>query len=453
MLHLYDSATQEVRELALRQPGQVSIYLCGPTVYGPPHLGHGRATIVYDVLRRYLEWTGLSVRLVSNITDIDDKIIDRAAREGRPWEDITHKCENVWFRAMEKLNVARPTDVPHATEYVDAMVAMIGELIGLGRAYTTDDGVYLSITSVPDYGLLAHQSLDDMLAGGGDREVLGAAQKKHPADFALWKFAKPGEPSWPSPWGDGRPGWHSECVVMSLELLGEGFDLHCGGQDLQFPHHENERAQAVALGKQFANHWMHNGFVVDTEGEKMSKSIGNVENLLDLTDHYDPRAYRMVLLQTHYRSPVRVSQDNIDAAVNALAGLDSFAARTASAAASASADSAVITRFRERMDDDLDSPGAMAHLFDSVRAANAALDAGDDARAGSLAKSVLAMCAAVGLVLKSAGAVPDDVLALAAALDAARAAKDFAAADALRAELQGGGWIVETTKQGTTVRR
>jgi cysteinyl-tRNA synthetase len=292
-----------------------------------------------------------------------------------------------------------------------------------------------------------------MLAGGGDREVLGAAQKKHPADFALWKFAKPGEPSWPSPWGDGRPGWHSECVVMSLELLGEGFDLHCGGQDLQFPHHENERAQAVALGKQFANHWMHNGFVVDTEGEKMSKSIGNVENLLDLTDHYDPRAYRMVLLQTHYRSPVRISQDNIDAAVNALAGLDSFAARTAAAASSAQADAAVLATFRERMDNDLDSPSAMALLFDSVRAANAALDAGDPSRAGSLSASVQEMCVAVGLVLKSAGAVPEDIVTKAAALDAARTAKDFAAADAIRAELQGGGWIVETTKQGTTVRR
>ena len=191
VLHLYDSATQEVRELALRQAGQVSIYLCGPTVYGPPHLGHGRATIVYDILRRYLEWSGLSVRLVSNITDIDDKIIDRAAREGRPWEEITHKCENVWFSAMQRLNVARPTDIPHATEYVDAMVAMIAELVGKDAAYATDDGVYLSIASVPDYGLLAHQSLDDMLAGGGEREVLGAGEKKHPADFALWKFSKP----------------------------------------------------------------------------------------------------------------------------------------------------------------------------------------------------------------------------------------------------------------------
>ena len=283
MLSLYDTATQEVRPLAMRQPGHLSIYLCGPTVYGPPHLGHGRATLVYDILRRYLTWTGIQVRLVSNITDIDDKIIDRANRENRPWAEITHKCETMWFSAMAALNVEKPNDIPHATEYVDQMVAMIGELIGLQRAYATSDGVYLSVTSVDDYGLLAHQKLEDMLAGGGDREVFGANEKKHPADFALWKFTKPGEPAWPSPWGEGRPGWHSECVVMSLQLLGEGFDLHCGGADLRFPHHENERAQAVALGKTFAYHWMHNGFLVDTEGEQMSKSLGNVTNLLDLS--------------------------------------------------------------------------------------------------------------------------------------------------------------------------
>jgi len=320
-----------VRELKMREPGKLGIYLCGPTVYGPPHLGHGRATLVYDILRRYLEWSGVQVRLVSNITDIDDKIIDRANRENRDWSEITHKCEDVWFKAMGELDVLRPTDVPHATEYVEQMVAMISDLISRNAAYTTDDGVYLDISAVPDYGLLAHQSLDDMLSGGGDREVLGAAQKRQSADFALWKFSKPGEPSWPSPWGAGRPGWHSECVVMSLELLGEGFDLHCGGADLRFPHHENERAQAVALGKTFAQHWMHNGFVVDTEGEKMSKSLGNVTNLVDLVQHYDPRAYRMLLLQTHYRSPVKVGQDNIDAAVNSLAGLDGFANRMANA--------------------------------------------------------------------------------------------------------------------------
>jgi cysteinyl-tRNA synthetase len=451
MLRLFDTATREVRELAMREPGTVSIYLCGPTVYGPPHLGHGRATLVYDVLRRYLEFSGITVRLASNITDIDDKIIDRANREGRPWQEITHKCETVWFEAMGKLGVARPTDVPHATEYVDQMVAMIGELVSADRAYTTTDGVYLSVESVPDYGLLANQHLSDLLEGGGEREVFGADQKRHPADFALWKLSKPGEPSWPSPWGDGRPGWHSECVVMSLDLLGEGFDLHCGGMDLKFPHHENERAQAVALGKRFANHWMHNGFVVDAEGEKMSKSLGNVANLLDLMQHYDARAYRMLLLQSHYRGPVTIGQDNIDASVKSLQGLDAFAARTAELAG-ATPDADVLARFRDRMDDDLDTPAATALLFDTVRRANAALDSNDPA-AASLAAAVGEMCRAMGLVLNAGGDVPAEAAAKAAALDAARAAKDFATADTLRAELQAEGWTVETTKAGTKLRR
>jgi cysteinyl-tRNA synthetase len=403
-------------------------------------------------LRRYLEWSGLEVRLVSNITDIDDKIIDRANREGRPWQEITHKCEDVWFKAMGKLNVQRPTDVPHATDYVESMVEMIGALINRDNAYVTEDGVYLNVLNVPDYGLLAHQSLDDMLSGGGDREVFGAGNKKNPADFALWKFSKPGEPAWPSPWGDGRPGWHSECVVMSLDILGEGFDLHCGGMDLKFPHHENERAQAVALGKTFANHWMHNGFVVDTEGEKMSKSLGNVANLLDLLEHYDPRAYRLVLLQTHYRGPVRIGQDNIDASVNALAGLDSFAARTAAVALGATPDPEVIAKFREFMDNDLDTSSSVALLFETVRRANAALDANDQ-NASSLAAAVNEICRAFGLDLKQASDIPADIADKAVALDAARAAKDFATADALRTELTAAGWIVETNKAGTTVRR
>ena len=450
MFALYDTLTREVKPLAMREPGKLGIYLCGPTVYGPPHLGHGRATLVYDILRRYLEWRGIEVRLVSNITDIDDKIIERANRESRAWQDITHKCESVWFDAMERLGVKRPSDVPHATEYVEQMVGMIETLVARSAAYTTSDGVYLSVEQVPDYGALAHQSLEDMLAGGGDRDVLGAQEKRHPADFALWKFSKPGEPSWPSPWGAGRPGWHSECVVMSLELLGEGFDLHCGGADLRFPHHENERAQAVALGKGFARHWMHNGFVVDAEGEKMSKSLGNVTNLLDLLDRYDARAYRMLLLQTHYRSPVKVGQDNIDASVKALAGLDAFAAR--STALRGAPDEAVLARFVEVMDNDLDTPNAMAHVFDTVRRANSAIDSGDASAAGLVA-AVHEMCGALGLPLGQAAPADDDAQAKAAALDAARAAKDFATADALRVELQDAGWIVETTKAGTTLRR
>jgi len=353
---------------------------------------------------------------------------------------------------MGKLNVQRPTDVPHATDYVESMVDMIGELVSRDNAYVTADGVYLNVLRVPDYGLLAHQSLDDMLSGGGDREVFGAGNKKNPADFALWKFSKPGEPAWQSPWGEGRPGWHSECVVMSLDILGEGFDLHCGGMDLKFPHHENERAQAVALGKTFANHWMHNGFVVDTEGEKMSKSLGNVANLLDLVEHYDPRAYRLVLLQTHYRGPVRIGQDNIDASVNALAGLDSFAARTSAVSQGAMPDAEVISKFREFMDNDLDTSSAVALLFETVRRANAALDANDQS-ASSLSAAVNEICRAFGLDLKQASDVPPDIADKASALDAARAAKDFANADALRIELTAAGWIVETNKAGTTVRR
>jgi cysteinyl-tRNA synthetase len=452
VLRLYDTATREVRELALREPGKVTIYLCGPTVYGPPHIGHGRATLVYDILRRYLAWTGLEVRLVSNVTDIDDNIIARAEREDRPWDEITVKCERAWFQAMEGINVARPDDVPHATDYVDEMVAMIAELVERGHAYVTDDGVYMAVETVPDYGLLAQQSLEEMRVGGGERAVFGADDKRHPADFVLWKLSKPGEPSWPSPWGEGRPGWHSECVVMSLDLLGEGFDLHCGGQDLRFPHHENERAQAVALGKRFAAHWMHNGFVVDAEGEKMSKSLGNVSNLLDLIDQYDPRAYRMVLMQSHYRSPVKITGDNIDAAVKALAGLDAFAAR-AVPVATAVPDGEVLRAFRAAMDDDLDTPKATALLFDTVRRANAALDAGD-AGAGSLVAAIYEMLGAFGLDLGGSGDVaPAEVLAVAAALDGARAAKDYARADALRAELQNDGWTVETTKDGTVLRR
>jgi len=451
MLHLYDTATREVRELALREPGSVSIYLCGPTVYGPPHIGHGRATLVYDVLRRYLTWSGLDVRLVSNITDIDDSIINRANSENRPWQEITTKCEAVWFQAMGQLGVERPTDVPHATEYVDEMVAMIGQLVDSDSAYLTNDGVYLSVETVPDYGLLVNQHLADMLEGGGDRKVFGASNKRHPADFVLWKLAKPGEPSWPSPWGDGRPGWHSECVVMSLDLLGEGFDLHCGGMDLKFPHHENERAQAVALGKRFANHWMHNGFVVDGEGEKMSKSLGNVHNLLDLLDQYDPRAYRMLLLQSHYRGPVSVGQDNIDSSVKALARFDGVARRFASVAATADPD--VLQSFRTVMDDDLNTPAAMAIVFDAITRANAAADAGESGRALELVAAIYSIADAVGLTFAGGDEVPAELAAKAAALDAARTAKDFAAADSLRAELQAAGWTVETTKAGTTLRR
>ncbi len=397
VLSLFDTAAGEVVPLELRDPGKISIYVCGPTVYGPPHIGHGRHALVYDVLRRFLVWKGLDVSFVSNITDIDDKIIDRAKAEGRDWHDIATKCERVWWRSMELLNVDKPDHIPHATDYVEPMVGLIAELIDAEKAYVTSDGVYLRVAEVPDYGLLANQNLDDLVEGGGDRTVVGE-EKENPADFALWKFTKPGEPSWGSPWGEGRPGWHTECVVMSLDLLGEGFDLHTGGLDLTFPHHENERAQAVADGKRFARHWMHHGFV-EMEGEKMSKSLGNVTNLLDLAERYDPRAYRLLVLQSHYRSPMEVTDTSLSNAQAAMARLDAFARRFAST--SRSADAAAMAEFDAAMSRDLDTSGAVDLMFRKVREANTSLDRGDQNEAAVAAARAAAIAGLVRLSLRS----------------------------------------------------
>jgi cysteinyl-tRNA synthetase len=443
MLQLFDTAKGRVVPFETRVPGQVSMYVCGPTVYGPPHLGHGRFSLVFDVLRRYLEWSGFEVTYVSNITDIDDKIIERATNEDRPWSEITEKCEAVWYSAMDAINVQRPTHDPHATAYVEKMVALIGRLVDDGTAYETSDGVYFAPEKVDGYGLLARQSIDSLRAGA---RVEGTDEKRNPIDFALWKKAKPGEPSWPAPWGDGRPGWHTECVVMALDLLGDGFDLHGGGQDLAFPHHENERAQAVALGNRFAGHWVHNGFV-EVDGEKMSKSLGNFTTLLDLVRDHDQRAYRLLVLRSHYRAPIEITKETVADAEKALERLDSFARRFAGPAASATPDATALTRFRELMDDDLGTPAAMALLFDLVRAANAEDDLGAAAAAFVIAD-------AVGLELRAdSGEVDPAAADLARRRDEARAAKDWDTADALRAELIDLGYEVNDGAAGTELRK
>ena len=451
MLQLFDTAKGAVAPFEPREPGKVSMYVCGPTVYGPPHLGHGRFSLVFDVLRRYLTWAGNDVTYVSNITDIDDKIIQRAQAESRDWREITRRCEAVWYRAMDALDVRRPDHDPHATAYVEEMVALIGRLVDKGAAYGTSDGVYFHSEAVDDYGLLARQPLDSLKAGA---RVEGIDEKRSPVDFALWKKAKPGEPHWPSPWGDGRPGWHTECVVMSLDLLGEDFDLHGGGQDLAFPHHENERAQALADGRRFARTWVHNGFV-EVEGTKMSKSLGNVSNLVDLVEQYDPRAYRLLVLRSHYRSPIDVTDDSLRDAEAALDRLDAFARRATSveALAGAAPDPDALGQFRAAMDDDLQTPTATGLLFDLVRRANVALDAGDAAAAAPLAAGVFEIAGALGLALRTeAATAPDEVLAWAAERDAARAAKDWARADALRDQITAAGYVVEDTPAGAVVR-
>ena len=429
------------------------MYVCGPTVYGPPHLGHGRFALVFDVLRRYLEWQGIEVTYVSNITDVDDKIIDRAASEGSTPTEVARHYEQVWWEAMDRIGVARPTHDPHAPAYVDDMVALIADLIERQAAYVLDDGVYFDSTCVADYGLLARQSLESLRAGA---RVEVDDAKRSPTDFALWKFAKPGEPAWASPWGEGRPGWHTECVVMSLGLLGDGFDLHGGGADLAFPHHENERAQAVAAGREFAGHWMHNGFV-EVAGEKMSKSLGNFTDLQTLCDAHDPRAYRLLVLRSHYRSPLEVSDASAGDASRALERLDAFARRVAPLLEdeTVAPDDAVMTVFAERMDDDLDTPAVVDVVFTTVRRANSLLDTGDSATAAPLAAAVVAVTTALGLHLDGAagGDAPAELLALARRRDEARANRDFAAADELRDQIQAAGWVVEDTADGTALRR
>ena len=344
---------------------------------------------------------------------------------------------------MDALGVLRPDETPHATAYVDRMIDLIRDLVERGVAYETATGVYLSVLDVPGYGLLARQPLDSLRAGA---RIEADEEKRSPLDFVLWKKAKPGEPSWEAPWGAGRPGWHTECVVMSLDLLGEGFELHGGGQDLMFPHHENERAQAVADGKEFARHWMHNGWVT-VGGEKMSKSLGNFTSLADLLERSDARAYRVLVLRSHYRSPIEVTPDTIAQAEAGLARLDELARRFAPArpAGRRSADrppprpTATSTTtpspaFVAAMDGDLDTPGALATVFDLARRANAAADAGDDDAAARAARTAAVLAGALGLRI-GAGSddeVDDAAAALVVARDEARAARDWARADALR---------------------
>ncbi len=441
------------------------MYVCGPTVYDLPHIGHGRANLTFDILRRYLSFEGLRVHHVANVTDVDDNIIKRANELGRTEPDVAAEFEARWWESMEALGDLRPHESPHATEYIEDMVELVRELQAKGVAYETSDGVYLEVAQVPGYGLLAQQSLDSLQAGA---RVEANEEKRSPLDFVLWKKAKEGEPSWPSPWGAGRPGWHTECVVMSLDLLGEGFDLHGGGQDLKFPHHENERAQAVADGKDFARHWMHHGWV-EVEGTKMSKSLGNFSTLPDLLARHDARAYRILVLRAHYRSPIEVTPETLADAERALGRLDVLARRfSVGGVLEQTAEGFVVkgeapaedlipsavAAFEAHMDDDLDTSGALAGIFELVTAAHTAADEEDEGRASALARTAAVLVAALGVSLRGGSGDVDEASArMVAQRDEARQAKDWARADALRDELVALGWTVEDTPGGTAIHR
>ena len=453
-MKIFDTLHGSIVDFVPRIEGQVSLYACGPTVYSHPHLGHARQAMTYDIMRRYLEWNGLQVHHVANVTDIDDKIINRALDEGRTEVEVATEWKAVYDDAMDALNILRPHDRPHATQYVDEMVAFIEQLVENGSAYANASGVYLRVRSVEGYGDLVHRTPDELAEGAGARVEVDDS-KEDPLDFALWKAAKPDEPTWESPWGPGRPGWHIECAAMSLDILGDGFDLHGGGNDLVFPHHTNERAEAIAAGRQFARYWLHNG-MLNISGEKMSKSLDNFQTIQSMLDEHplNARALRLLLLQTHYRKTLEISVDVMAQAREGIKRIDAMARKAASAGISlttAERDAVGIARFREAMDHDFGTPEAMATVFDLVRQANGAIDA-DDPNATALVSTAVELANALGLVVGGLddGLATDDetIDELVEERTKAKADKNFGEADRIRDELSAMGITVEDTPTG-----
>ncbi|WP_040159457.1 cysteine--tRNA ligase [Mobilicoccus massiliensis] len=465
-LYLYDTAARELREFVPLEQGKVGMYICGLTTQGTPHIGHLRFAVAFDILRRWLEYGhGYDVTLVRNVTDIDDKILRKSAENDAPWWAWSYAHERETTQAMETLGIRPPTYEPRATGHIPEMVELIDALIARGHAYPAPDGsgdVYFDVRSFPEYGALTHQSIDDMEAAA-DADPRG---KRDPRDFALWKGHKADEPetaSWPTPYGRGRPGWHLECSAMARKYLGDTFDIHGGGVDLRFPHHENEQAQSRAAGLGFARYWMHNAWLT-AAGEKMSKSLGNGMTVEEITKVARPLAVRYYIGSAHYRSTLEYQPSSLSEAETAIARIESFLER---AGGRDLLDEPLLPvadlprGFTQSMDDDLGVAGALAVVHDTVRAGNSALDADDAATARNAARQVLAMTSVLGVNpyddVWSGGTSSDS--GLEAALDAlvrerieARAAarkdRDFATADAIRDSLTAAGVAVEDTPQG-----
>jgi cysteinyl-tRNA synthetase len=453
MLRLYNSLLGNNIAVAPLSPPEFKMYVCGPTVYDFPHIGHGRSVLTFDILRRYLEHKGFEVNHVSNVTDVDDKIIERARRGSQHPIALARKYEEIWWAEMDRLNVLKPKSAPRATDWIEQIVDMVATLVGSGVAYISDDGVYMDVSQVEDYGLLAQQDLSKVQSS----ERNASEHKRQSLDFALWKFAKADELTWSSPFGDGRPGWHSECVVMSTGILGHDFDLHGGGLDLRFPHHENERAQAEALGYGFAQIWMHHGFV-ESQGVKMSKSLGNFTTLTEMLDLYDPRAYRLLVVRAHYRSPLEVTRELAEEATSALRRLDQFAQRMGPILDDPTVEldesGSFLSRFEDAMDNDLDTPAATREIFEAVKSGNAAFDRGDFRTAKTLASQVAMAMKVLGLQPgRVEESIPNEIAKLATLRMEAKRSRDFAAADALRDQIHAAGYLVEDTLEGYRVRK
>jgi cysteinyl-tRNA synthetase len=430
------------------------MYVCGATVQGVPHIGHVRGALNYDVLRRWLMHGGLDVRLVRNVTDIDDKILNKAADAGRPWWEWASTHERSFEEAYEALGCLPPSIAPRATGHVTQMVELMERLIERGHAYASGGDVYFSVKSFDGYGALSGQRLDDMQQGES-----AAEGKRDPRDFTLWKSAKPGEPSWPTPWGRGRPGWHLECSAMATTYLGAEFDIHGGGVDLVFPHHENERAQSNAAGDPFARFWLHNAWVT-LSGEKMSKSLGNTVSIPEMLRRYRAPELRYYLIQPHYRSTIEYSDGALSEAAQGYQRIEQFLRRVSGSVGEVPVGE-IRPEFTAALDDDLSTPQAFAVMHNTVREGNTALDSGDEQEALRLAGSVRAMTSVLGLDplspewSESGGAetsarqaLGDLVEGLLKERQKARAERDFARADAVRDRLLAAGVTVEDTPNG-----
>jgi cysteinyl-tRNA synthetase len=457
---LYDTASRQIRALDPVVPGKVSIYHCGLTVQGPPHIGHIRKEVVFDVLRRWLERSGLEVSIVANVTDIDDKILAKGVEQGRPWFAVAYENERALHAAYEVLGCVPPTYEPRATGVVPEMIEMIQTLVERGHAYAADDGsgdVYFDVRSWPAYGELSGQKVDDML----NAEDAPPEGKRDGRDFALWKGHKHGDPesaSWPTPWGRGRPGWHLECSAMAAKYLGPEFDIHGGGLDLRFPHHENELAQSRAAGQPFARVWMHNA-MLNLAGAKMSKSVGNTLMVSEVVKRVRPIALRYYLAASHYRSIVEFSEESLAEAATAFGRIEGFVTRAAELSG-AGEPGDVPADFAAAMDDDLAVPAALAVLQAHVTDGNSLLAAGDAAAVGGILAQVRGMLDVLGLdPLAPTWDRGGDDAAYAQVIDslveglldqrqAARATKDFAAADRVRDQLTAAGIDIEDTPQG-----
>jgi cysteinyl-tRNA synthetase len=472
MLKIYNTLSRDKQEFTPIVPGQVRIYVCGVTVYDYCHLGHARFMLVFDIVTRWLRATGYDVTYVRNITDIDDKIIKRAAENKEPIDRLTARFIAAMHEDTAALGALAPDFEPRATEYVPQMQEIIRLLEQKGLAYAAADGdINYSVRDFPGYGKLSGKSLDDLQAG--ERVEIGHA-KRDPFDFVLWKRARPGEPAWPSPWGEGRPGWHIECSAMASALLGKHFDIHGGGQDLQFPHHENEIAQSEgAHGNTFVNYWMHNGFV-RVDDEKMSKSLGNFFTVREVLARYDPEVVRFFILRAHYRSPLNYSDQHLDDARHALTRLYTALKPHAPDAAPVDWNAPAAARFRAVMNDDFNTPEAVAILFELANEAN---------RSGSLeaARTLKSLAAILGLLQRDpvtflqgappasnpaaaqhadavtaaagGGPSPDEIQRQIDLRKAARKAKNFAESDRIRNELLDAGIVLEDGAQGTLWRR